>query len=392
MLSASKLFDDRHRGQLPEISKTKLDTFQNEFKSMKPELILIAWDNLQLNKGKQVRANEWPESEDDFQSLKRKLMEMSSKEAAKRNTNKVLSQTSVETVTPPPRNRADKRLDSEISNVITPANQQIAKKAYLLAMERLPAIAPWQGPAFSLDKDKPEASIELSAASPWTALGWNGDQSYTHRYMHAPLKGLTELLRARITEFGQDLLESGRVRMPVSTSTEAAEDKPKEEEEEEKVVEFDKVGASVQGRNVLVCGRIVCEGENEKLALGNCMLEGVNGVRVKLEFADLATKFSIFPGQYLVVEGASTGRGKLQVNELYSHAPMQVVTTPPVAPRQGLSMWVVSGPFTNHLDLKFDLLSTLLAQVKREEPQVCRFGCMFERCNTFILHTTNNDV
>lgn len=127
------------------------------------------------------------------------------------------------------------------------------------------------------------------------------------------------------------------------------------------------------GRNVVVCGRVAAADANERLTLDNVLLEGTNGMTVRLSFKAFAAragaKVSLFPGQMLVVEGACAQYGgvkTIMVERVYEGepwaAPARVVT------KTGLSVWVSNGPFTSGSDLTFDALAQLMADVQANPP------------------------
>ncbi|KAH9259489.1 hypothetical protein BASA81_002532 [Batrachochytrium salamandrivorans] len=366
---ASKLFEERHRGSLQQSVKSRLDSIQAEYK-VKPEAVLVAWDCLQLAKPLSQHGSQnadWPETEDSFQLLKRKLGEMVAKDAAKKSVNLLSTVQSKFIPQISPAQVGEKR--PEFSTQSAPKRPQFAP----VVMERLLTVQPFLGGHFAMasEGDVNETRVQVLPSNEWTERWFVGNKE--HRYMYAPLTGITEELRHRITQFGQRVLESQRVKNPLIGLGEEGEGG------ELFCTSFDKVGAAVQGRNVVVCGWVVCEGENEKLGLGNCMLEGVNGVRVKLELQD-AGKCSLFPGQYLVVEGVSTMRTKLQVKHLYE----DLIEKPAMFIRptsSSTSLWTVSGPFTRHTDFEFELLSALLAQIKLEQPTAVLLLGPFVDCN-----------
>lgn len=360
---ASKLFEERSRGSLQASVKSRLDSIQAEYK-VKPEAVLVAWDCLQLAKPQSQQAADWPETEDSFHLLKRKLGEMVAKDAAKKGVNVLSTVQSRFLPQISPAQVGDKRADFSAQSA--PKRLQFAP----VVMERLLAVPSFCGEHFAASAASEESANEVKVlpGNEWTER-WLARGGAEHRYMYAPLTGLTEELRHRIAEFGQRVLESQRVKNPLLL----------EDGGEPFCSSFDKVGAAVQGRHVVVCGWVVCEGENEKLGLGNCMLEGVNGVRVKLELQDAVGKLSLFPGQYLVVEGVCTSRTKLQVKHLYEDGLGRPIALPRTA--TSTSLWTVSGPFTRHTDFEFELLSTLLAQVKLEQPAAVLLLGPFVDCN-----------
>lgn len=375
---ASKLFEERHRTDVPTSTKSRLDALQTEY-GVKGETVLMAWDCVQLNKKQGIATQaDWPETEDAFQLLKRKLGEMAAKDSVKRDIFSISTVATKfkNTVSPAVRPRAEKRMDTTFQQS-TPK-----RRPQFLTMERMTSVHPMQGENFNADAtmmDSNKQEVTITASNDWTERCMESKDRANHKYMHAPLHSITEEFRQRITAFGQRVLETNQIKNPIA----------KEQEEnnahyEEFCQDFDKVGAAVQGRNVVVCGWVVCEGENEKLALGNCMLEGVNGVRVKLEFPSDQQpqhKHSLFPGQYLVVEGVSTSRTKLLVKQLYYDVPMKAVTSN----NAPVTVWTVSGPYTHHSDLAFDLLNALLAQAKAQHPDVLVLLGPFVDCNHPIV-------
>lgn len=128
----------------------------------------------------------------------------------------------------------------------------------------------------------------------------------------------------------------------------------------------------MQGRNVLVCGRVIADAENGKLTFATAMLEGANGVRVRLEFKNYkGGRASLFNGQMLVVEGACAqygGSRTIMVERLYEGEPWPAPAR--FSFSQGSSVWVASGPFTSVADLTYEPLSHLMADVKDGQPSV----------------------
>jgi len=188
-------------------------------------------------------------------------------------------------------------------------------------------------------------------------------------YMRAPAEDLAETTRAALSEFGRRMLAhvAPARQHDAPAGSDPAETTPA-------VAAYDAVGASMQGRNVLVCGRVVSDAENGKLTFATAMLEGANGVRVRLDFKNYrAGRVSLFPGQFAVVEGscAHYGGGKtVMVERLYGGEawPPPSASFPGGGVGTGVSMWVASGPFTSAADLTFDALAQLMADVAADAP------------------------
>ncbi len=138
-------------------------------------------------------------------------------------------------------------------------------------------------------------------------------------------------------------------------------------------------------------GRICAESEASRVNASSVSLElpkghnsalaaaggGASG-RMTLDLREVP-KFAVFPGQVVGVQGAPTFGDRLSVTQLFTsgaapYARMPLGNAQALAKARGrggpVRVWVAAGPFTEHKDLKFEVLQQLLAEVVGAEEGV----------------------
>ena len=224
-------------------------------------------------------------------------------------------------------------------------------------------------------------------------------------YMYSPLEERARHIREAIRDIGVSMLRDKVVRAPerdaaatgtagatpASATTPTAAPKGDGETNkdgadanaEEGALTFDPVGRARQYR-VLVCGRICCESEVGRLNSQSLLLEGANGLRVKLDVEQGNARtngFSLFPGQVVAVEGMCTNGRVLVADHIYDSVPPPAPVTPAgklleynygakFTEGHPLSVFVASGPYTPSTDLLFEPLETLMTEIRAGPPDV----------------------
>jgi hypothetical protein len=352
-MEASKVFVQRFR-TVSSQQQEMLDKLQQQYGAAGAEM-LNSWEALT------VKHSEWlgmpcPSDEASLGAFRRELEASAAKRRKAREIAPVVTaKTSMNFATPPPQ----KKRQNDISPPVEAKRQ--------LTVDLLSSVTPYKAPLYQPASSQPASAPipEVEAANDWTARWMKASGADRMLYMDAPLDTIADKLRNEIVAFGEEALTAHRIRFPAFRGAEAAD--KASEEAAEFATNFDKVGACLQARNVLLCGRIVCEAESGKINLKSLMLEGTNGIRVKLDTDGLKdVKVSLFPGQFVIVEGISFGSNRVRAERIYTGASQP---TPAREDGKDFTMWVASGPYTASTDLKFEYLDAMLAEVKRENPE-----------------------
>ncbi|KAF3431097.1 hypothetical protein FNV43_RR25827 [Rhamnella rubrinervis] len=143
-------------------------------------------------------------------------------------------------------------------------------------------------------------------------------------------------------------------------------------------------------KSIVTVGMICCDGEghlNEKSTMLQSSVEHSGGQRVRLELQNLS-KYSIFPGQIVGIEGHNPSGHCLVASKIVDTIPLSSRTDADLHPskkqsmseesrssdsscRQAeLSLIIASGPFTTTDNLFFEPLVELLAYANRKLPQL----------------------
>jgi len=132
------------------------------------------------------------------------------------------------------------------------------------------------------------------------------------------------------------------------------------------------IGVPAQSE-VVLCGRIVCEGLEGRLNERSLLLEGSRasagaGARVQLNVAE-CKQLSVFPGQIVGILGRSGMTGtNFHARELLSGLPPPPAISP--AGDGSLHMMVMSGPYCLRDGLDYMPLEQALRHAAKEQPQV----------------------
>jgi len=131
------------------------------------------------------------------------------------------------------------------------------------------------------------------------------------------------------------------------------------------------IGVPVQSQ-VVLCGRVLCEGLEGRLNERSMLLEGsrasANGARVQLNVAE-CKEIAAFPGQIVGVLGRSGMTGTtFHARDFIAGLPLQPVASP--GGESPLHMMVVAGPFCLRDSLDYAPLEQALRHAVRERPQV----------------------
>ena len=132
---------------------------------------------------------------------------------------------------------------------------------------------------------------------------------------------------------------------------------------------------------MLICGKVCCEASDGRLNASSVLLEGSNGVRVKLDLEAMKHEpFSLFPGQVIAVQGSCPTGRVCVAKRVYDD-----VNTPRPSTNAGelidmqfrerqdgrpLSIFSVSGPYTKDTDIEWRPLEALLHDIKTDKPDV----------------------
>eukprot|EP00747_Dinoflagellata_sp_TGD_P164633 gnl/TRDRNA2_/TRDRNA2_184826_c0_seq1.p1 gnl/TRDRNA2_/TRDRNA2_184826_c0~~gnl/TRDRNA2_/TRDRNA2_184826_c0_seq1.p1 ORF type:complete len:621 (+),score=103.70 gnl/TRDRNA2_/TRDRNA2_184826_c0_seq1:52-1914(+) len=181
---------------------------------------------------------------------------------------------------------------------------------------------------------------------------WTGRKSGAYQWMDEGIEERMASHDARLTELEGQMVAALTARYP------------------DQDLAVGTIGVPVQSE-VVLCGRIQCEGVDGKLNERSMLLEGSrassNGTRIQLDVSD-CPRVAAFPGQIVSLLGRSGATGQT------FHARDFVAGMPsPPAPRRcqsNLHMIVAAGPFCVRDGLDFAPLVQLLEHAQRERPDV----------------------
>mmetsp|Transcript_18414 Transcript_18414/g.52841 ORF Transcript_18414/g.52841 Transcript_18414/m.52841 type:complete len:624 (-) Transcript_18414:216-2087(-) len=259
-----------------------------------------------------------------------------------------------EAVTPDPKRLKDARGDALLSEPVTP---EMHKKRWQISVKSSvnDTIAIAKGPAAA------EAGAALTERVAVQVLGdkalWTGPRQGAYAWMDESLEDQAAYREARVTEAEADLLEAVRARHP-----------------ELEAVVLGRIGLPAQAEVVLV-GRIVCEGLEGRLNDRSMLLEGSGGngrqARVQLNVTSCPT-LAAFPGQVVAVLGRSgTANSTFHARDFVPGLPVPV--PPPLAApgcTRLLHTLVLAGPFCRRDGLDYSPLEDALEHAARSGPQV----------------------
>lgn len=130
---------------------------------------------------------------------------------------------------------------------------------------------------------------------------------------------------------------------------------------------------------VWCCGRICCDNAEGRINKESVVLEGSRkdsgGRRVTLDFKELTTAFSIFPGQIVLVEGINSSGRTMVVKRLIDGVdPVHRIKSGEISSslkrNENLHVMVASGPFTTTENLEYEPLKDFLGLALSKKPDV----------------------
>jgi hypothetical protein len=218
-----------------------------------------------------------------------------------------------------------------------------------------------------------KASVNEKLAKPTTDLApaqirllgdsalWTGSKpGRAYRWMDEAIEERASAQDAQLISFEGKVLEAVRARPCARLALGEGEDE----------IAAGTVGVSAQAE-VVLCGRLVCEGLEGRLNERSILLEGSSssrGARVNLNLAS-CSHLAAFPGQIVGVFGRSGTGSTFHARDFVAGIPPAM---PPVAPPAASQahMMVAAGPFCQRDSLDYSALEQVLEHAFNEQPRV----------------------
>jgi hypothetical protein len=208
---------------------------------------------------------------------------------------------------------------------------------------------------------KPTSDVAAQIRLVGDSALWTGNKpGRAYRWMDEAIEERASAQDAQLISFEGKVLEAVRARPCARLALGEGEDE----------IAAGTVGVSAQAE-VVLCGRLVCEGLEGRLNERSILLEGSSssrGARVNLNLAS-CSQLAAFPGQIVGVFGRSGTGSTFHARDFVAGIPPAM---PPVAPpaTSQAHMMVAAGPFCQRDSLDYSALEQVLEHALSEQPRV----------------------